>query len=194
MGRARKSDRLGPGELTPTGYDCVLAGVIELLESARRASARAVNAVITATYWEIGRRIVESEQGGNDQAAYGAELIDRLAADLTKRFGRGFGRSNLYQMRAFYVAYRQIVQTASGQFIPDSQLLSLTNAAGEPTAKDAPAAPARTDEKNSDAPAHRFPLPWSHYVKLLSVEDANAREFYEAEALRNGWTVRQLDR
>ena len=71
-------------------YDAVLAGVVELLETARRASARVVNSLMTATYWEMGRRIVEGEQGGQRRASYGEVLIVRLAADLMPRFGRGF--------------------------------------------------------------------------------------------------------
>src|SRR5216110_2817804 len=72
-------------------YAKVLAGVTELLDAARRASARVVNSLMTATYWEIGRRIVEHEQAGKARADYGKELIQRLSLDLTKRFGRGFG-------------------------------------------------------------------------------------------------------
>jgi DUF1016 N-terminal domain len=64
------------------------------------AVARSINAAMTATYWEIGRRIVEFEQGGADRAAYGDVLVERLAKDLTQRFGRGFSRQNLGQMRA----------------------------------------------------------------------------------------------
>jgi hypothetical protein len=97
------------------GYAAVLADVAGLVEAARRASARAVNALMTATYWTIGRRIVEEEQLGERRADYGAALIERLATDLTARFGRGFGRRNLFQMRAFYLAYREIVQTVSAQ-------------------------------------------------------------------------------
>ena len=57
-----------------TGYDAILADVVDLLEQARRASARAVNTVMTATYWHIGRRIVESEQRGKHRAEYGSGL------------------------------------------------------------------------------------------------------------------------
>lgn len=83
----------------------------------RRSSARAVNAVMTETYWEIGRRIVEWEQDGRERAAYGDAMFKRLAMDLTKRFGRGFSRQNLQQMRQFYRAYplEQICQTPSGK-------------------------------------------------------------------------------
>ena len=70
-----------------------------------------------AAYWEIGRRIVASEQGGQARAGYGQALIVRLADDLTRRFGRGFGRANLASMRAFYSAWpaAEIFQTVSGK-------------------------------------------------------------------------------
>ena len=79
--------------------------------------ARSINAVMTATYWEIGRRIVEQDQGRQDRAAYGDALIERLASDLTKRFGRGFSRQNLKQMRSFYLAWpiETIRQTLFGK-------------------------------------------------------------------------------
>ena len=62
------------------GYDSIHAGIVALLESARRASERAVNALLTETYWEIGRRIVEFEQRGARRAEYGERLIERMAA------------------------------------------------------------------------------------------------------------------
>jgi hypothetical protein len=98
---------------TPQDYSGVLADVVGLLESARHQAARSVNAVMTTTYWQIGRRIVDVEQSGQGRAEYGERLIERLSADLTTRFGRGFGRRNLFQMRAFYLAYREKVQTVS---------------------------------------------------------------------------------
>lgn len=68
------------GSAAPAGYDSVLTEVVRLLEDSRRASARAVNAVMTATYWEVGRRIVESEQSGAKRAGYGKELLKRLSS------------------------------------------------------------------------------------------------------------------
>ena len=76
-------------------YDALLNRVAALVDEARRASARIVNALMTATYWSIGRHIVEFEQAGKPRAKYGEEVVDQLAADLTARFGRGFTRSNL---------------------------------------------------------------------------------------------------
>jgi len=177
MGKKRTPTELVPAVIDDDAYEAVLAGVTALLESARHAAARSVNAVMTATYWEIGRRIVEEEQRGKERADYGEQLVTRLAKDLTSRCGRGFRYRNLYQMRQFYMAYPRILQTASaksGRAAPSDKLPF-----AEVTLRDL---------------GKGFPLSWSHYVRLLSVEKPEARAFYEAEALRGGWTVRQLDR
>jgi hypothetical protein len=145
-----------------SGYDKTLKDVIDLLELARHKSAQAINSILTSTYWEIGRKIVTLEQRGlkNRKHYYGEQLIEKLSEDLTTKFGRGFGRRNLYQMRAFYLIFPQkIMQTPSAQ--------------------------------SHQSP---FPLPWSHYVKLLSLENEKARDFYHKEAIRGGWSFRQLDR
>jgi predicted nuclease of restriction endonuclease-like (RecB) superfamily len=110
---------------------------------------------------------VEREQRGAHRAEYGAAVLEHLAEHLTARYGRGFSRRNLDDMRRFYLAWpirrtlsaKSIRQTASAKSVP-------------PT----------------------LPLPWSHYVRLLSVQNHLARSFYEAEALRGGWTIRQLTR
>jgi predicted nuclease of restriction endonuclease-like (RecB) superfamily len=144
------------------GYETLLGDVTRLLEDARRTAARSVNTILTATYWEIGRRIVEYEQGGEKRAAYGTALLKQLSTDLTVRFGRGFSERNLEQMRVFYLGW-PIPQTVSA-------------------------------ESGKSTPRGGFPLPWSHYVRLLSVENLAARTFYETQALHGGWSVRQLDR
>ena len=95
------------------GYDAMLSDVVDLLESARRTSVRTINTIMTATYWEIGRKIVEYEQEGKNRATYGKEILQRLGVDLTAKFGRGFGWRNLYKMRSFYLAYPKILQTLS---------------------------------------------------------------------------------
>ncbi len=103
--------------MTVHQYNTVHTGIVALLEAARQVAARNVNALMTASYWEIGRRIVEFEQGGDERAGYGEVLVERLSRDLTQRFGRGFGKANLWSMRAFYVAWPadRILQTASGE-------------------------------------------------------------------------------
>jgi hypothetical protein len=89
--------------------------IADVVESTREATACSINALMTATYREIGRRIVEFEQGGEARAAYGEALIKRLGADLSQRFGRGSGWRNLSQMRTFYLSrpVEQILRTLS---------------------------------------------------------------------------------
>ncbi len=168
------------------GYTPLRDGIAGLLADARRQAARSVNALLTATYWEIGRRIVEFEQGGKSHAEYGDELLRRLAGDLTARFGRGFAKSNLYLMRAFFIAYADIFQTLSGKSATVSRISDLSLSIEKFQTV--------SGEFNLSTLAAAFPLPWSAYVRLLSVKKKQARAFYETEALRGGWSVRQLDR
>ena len=174
------------------GYGTVQAAIVALLETARRAVARSINAAMTATYWEIGRRIIEFEQEGADRAAYGDALVERLAKDLTRRFGRGFSRQNLGQMRAFYRAWpaQRICQTLSGK----SSLGSILDTLSRETSVGASGRGSLHATGGLSELANAFPLPWSAYVRLLSVRSELARRFYETEALRCGWSVRQLER
>ena len=240
-----------PVEAASNGaYQALVGGIASVIDEARRAATRSVNAAMTAAYWLIGRHIVEFEQGGKERAGYGSALLQRLATDLVQQFGRGFSRPNLQQMRLFYLAYppHQICQTPSGKLQPPASLApvagklqtpsaesesprgKLRTASAEseppseklrtPSAELAPTAPSpdspdasgesqppagppirqtpsskfETHEVASQALVAAFPLPWSAYVRLLSVKNPNARRFYEAEALRGGWSVRQLDR
>jgi hypothetical protein len=114
-------------------YRKLLSGVVRLIEQARLAAVRSVNVVLTSTYWLVGQRIIEHEQSGTERAAYGQELLKKLAEDLTPQLGRGFSERNLEQMRLFCLGW-PYPQTASAK----SALWPL------------------------------FPLPWSHYIRLLS--------------------------
>ena len=160
-------------------YSGLLDGVVDLLKESRQSSVRAVNSIMTATYWEIGRRIVQFEQNGESRAEYGTDLLKRLGRDLTATAGRGFGWRNLYSMRGFYLAYPPILQTVSAK----------SDEAGKMQT-----ASANSQTVSAQLENPKFPLTWSHYVRLIKVENAEARKFYETEALRGGWSVRQLDR
>jgi predicted nuclease of restriction endonuclease-like (RecB) superfamily len=173
------------------GYGFLVDRIAGLLESARRASARAVNAVMTATYWEIGRRIVEFEQGGRRRAEYREQLLKRLSADLTARVGRGFSIDNLERFRLFYQRFPQsqisatpLRKSATGRAVTGNTIFQT------PSEKCRRIARGSSPEELAVV----FPLPWSAYIRLLSVQSEHARAFYEAEALRGGWSVRQLDR
>ena len=163
---------------TGPGYEAVLADVVRFIQDARLNVVRSVNSVMTESYWEIGRRVIVHEQGGAARAGYGEALLAKLSADLTKRFGRGFSADNLETSRLFYLAYpaRENSETASRK-------------SGEAKSETA-------SRKSSGLQVGgRFLLSWSHYVLLVRrVRVAVAREFYEGEALRGGWTVRQLER
>jgi hypothetical protein len=82
-------------------YSNIRTEIVALLHAARTASARSINALMTASYWAIGRRIVQFEQQGEERAEYGDALVSQLADDLTRQFGRGFSQPNLWKMRAF---------------------------------------------------------------------------------------------
>ena len=175
-----------PVEITTNGsYQALVGGIADVIDDAKRAAVRSVNTAMTAAYWLVGRHIVEFEQGGKERADYGAALLHRLAADLVQHLGRGFSRPNLQQMRLFYLAYppHQICQTLSGK----SQRLA------RPPIRQTPSGKFDAHELGPQDLVAAFPLPWSAYVRLLSVKNPNARTFYETEALRGGWSVRQLD-
>jgi predicted nuclease of restriction endonuclease-like (RecB) superfamily len=149
---------------------------------------------MTAVYWETGRRIVEFEQGGKHRAGYGEVLLERLSADLTDRFGRGFGTVNLSYMVRFYLCWppSKIFQTLSEKspILPSvvREIRQTPSGISETVSRKSP------PFTLSDL-AEVFPLPWSHYVLLLRrSRSPEAMAFYHAEALRGGWSVRQLDR
>lgn len=165
----------------PAGYGDIRGDIVGLVNSARQAAARNVNSLMTASYWEIGRRIVDAEQKGKRRAGYGEQLIERLSLDLTQQFGRGFSADNLENMRRFYSAHpvEKISETLSR--------ISVKKGSSE-------ISETVSRKFGLHDLAEVFPLPWSAYMRLVALKDSYARQFYETEALRGGWSVRQLDR
>lgn len=175
------------------GYSRLVSGISGLLDQARRATVRTLNSFLTATYWEIGRRIVEYEQGGKERAKYGEELLQRLGCDLTARFGRGFSDRNLLKMRAFYLGW-EISPTPSAELEARAMLTCQerdAHALALPAKSAAVTIPSTASAELAAQLMTAFPLSWSHYVRLLSVEKPLARVFYESEAIRGGWSVRE---
>ena len=152
-------------------YGTVLRDVSGIVEGARLTSARTVNALMTASYWEIGRRIVEHEQGGKRRAGYGDELLDRLSFDLSEHFGRGFGRRNLFQMRAFYSTWPNIVQTVSAQLKSSKGSTSqkgnirIVQTVSAQLKKRGSIDATAIQIAKLHAASEAFRLPWSHYCK-----------------------------
>jgi len=183
-----------------SAYGIVLNDIAGLIAAARSAAARSVNCIMTATYWLIGRRIVEFEQGGETRAQYGEELLKRLSTDLSARFGRGFGVDNLQRFRAFYLAYPAVGKYATPSRISADGDVSEKHAAL--SRKSGIPSPSRADDilrtlsAESSVPAHtpsgsaiqtvsgalavsdiarHFPLPWSAYVRCAYKDEAVAR-------------------
>ncbi|MEO7719729.1 MAG: PDDEXK nuclease domain-containing protein [Capsulimonas sp.] len=154
-------------EIADDGLGPLVAQVRSLLQSARRTAAVSINSLQVRTNYEIGRLIVEHEQQGHQRAAYGQALVKELARRLTTEVGRGYSYQSLYVMRNFYLAYRTSIQAI---FQTPSGILP------------------------NNLPAEVFTLSWSHYVLLIGVRDENERRFYEIEAGRNSWSLRELQR
>ena len=154
-------------EIPPVNRD-FLQGVSEVLAKARKNAKTAVNLSMVYAYFEIGRMIVEEEQHGANRAAYGKQILKELSAYLTKIYGKGFSVTNLKQMRQFYLAYAndQIGQTLSDQF------------------KNLPTV----------STGRKFYLSWSHYLKLMRIDNIDERHFYEIESVKNDWSLSELKR
>ena len=86
----------------------------ELMENARKQVSIKVNNILVQTYWKIGKIIIEDEQKNNERAEYGKKLLKELSKKLTKEYGKGFSKSNLFNMRKFYLKYQKF-QTVSGK-------------------------------------------------------------------------------
>lgn len=90
-----------------------VAEIRSIIDDGRRQAYNVVGQVAIATYWNVGRRIVEEEQRGEARAAYGSQLIPLLAAELQQHYGNGFGKRNLAYYRQFYLLFKdfQILHT-----------------------------------------------------------------------------------
>lgn len=104
-----KSNQPALAPVTDAAYLGLLHQISDTYTQGRLQAVQAVNTHITQTYWQVGRQIVEFEQGGNARAEYGKALVSKLAADLSLslslRHGKGFSRSNLTRFRQFYLAW-----------------------------------------------------------------------------------------
>jgi predicted nuclease of restriction endonuclease-like (RecB) superfamily len=142
--------------------------IVNLLQSARNQVVRSVNQTMVLTYFEIGRMIVEEEQDGKERADYGKKILKSLSTVLSKEFGKGFSVDNLENMRKFYLAYQK------------SETLSRISS--------------KAISETSSRKSENIILSWSHYLKLMRIDDENERSFYEIESFKNNWSVRELQR
>lgn len=158
---------MSKNEITPINHD-FLENVSEVLDQARKNAKTAVNLAMVYAYYEIGRMIVEEEQHGQNRAAYGKQILLELSKYLNEKYGKGFSTTNLRQMRNFYMVYSQdqIQQTLSAEF------------------ENLPAV----------STGRKFYLSWSHYLKLMRIDNIDERHFYEIESVKNDWSLSELKR
>ena len=97
--------------------DDILKDMCGIIESSQKAAYRAVNTTLIQRNWLLGYRIASEELQGEDRAKYGAEIIKKLAKELSAEYGKGYTKSNLYSFYSFYKTYPEIFQTSSGKSV-----------------------------------------------------------------------------
>lgn len=163
--------------------------VREIIESARRGMARSVNTAQVVSNWLVGKEIVQDEQKGALRAEYGKHLLKSLSGRLQVEFGKGYSIANIEFFRRFYIAYPQLLQ---GREIPSRA----GTKSGVPFDESIPYPLVRElPGKKILHPGVLNPnLAWRHYLALIQVDGPMARSFYELEAVKNGWSGRELER
>ena len=156
--------------------------IASILEQARGQVARTINTAMVQAYWLVGREIVEVEQAGEQRAGYGDEIIELVSTRLRASFGKGFSVPNLRKMRQFYLAF------PGGSALPEIRS-TLSSELGDGSIRQAP-----SGELVARQALFSAALAWSHYVVLMRVTRPEARAFYEIEAARECWSVRELER
>ena len=154
--------------------------VIALVESTRQKVAQVANVAQVYTNYEIGRQIVEEEQGGKRRADYGKQILIDLSQKLTARFGRGWSAENLRKMRTFFLMYSEIHNS-----VVEIDRKEIHNSFVEIH---------DSDLAITSRQIPKFTLGWSHYLLLMRIADPVERAFYEREATQGHWTFERLER
>ncbi len=156
-----------------------------IVSKARSKAFAAVNYSLVERNWRIGQRIVEQEQNGASRAEYGKHVIEVASAALTEEFGKGFSETNIMNFKKFYLKFKELTipQTLSEEFKKQKHQTLSDESSLLPQKGQTP--PAQFELRL---------LPWSHYERLIRVEDKKAREWYAKEAFEQGWSFRTLNR
>ena len=156
-----------------------------IVSKARSKAFAAVNYSLVERNWRIGQRIVEQEQNGASRAEYGKHVIEVASAALTEEFGKGFSETNIMNFKKFYLKFKELTipQTLSEEFKKQKHQTLSDESSLLPQKGQTP--PAQSELRL---------LPWSHYERLIRVEDKKAREWYAKEAFEQGWSFRTLNR
>jgi predicted nuclease of restriction endonuclease-like (RecB) superfamily len=144
------------------------------------------------TYYEIGRMIVGDEQHGKECAEYGKQVLKELSKNLTKNFGKGFSVENLDRMRFFYKTYMTAISSTVLTKLENSKNQKVNSTIQQTDS--AELQKKRNDDITNNPQMRKFSLSWSHYLKLMRVENPNERNFYEIESAANNWSLKELQR
>jgi hypothetical protein len=179
-----------PNQPGPSADNSLFDRVASILEQARGNVVRTVNTNMVLAYWLIGREIVQELQGGKGRAKYGEKIIEDLSSRLTERYRQGFSVPNIKNFRQFYQAYTDrcgAIGYPTGIESVNTQIPRLLVGELTPIQKSYPL--------GSELPqGFSSQLTWSHYRALMRVENREARNFYEREAVAGGWDKRVLER
>ena len=181
---ARKKDVTTSSVVAVRQESSLAERVIELIEAARQKVATVANVAQVYTNYEIGRQIVEEEQGGKRRAEYGKKILIDLSQKLTARFGRGWSVDNLEKMRRFFLLYSQVEISAT----------PLRKFGGNEKSAKGLRKSDKAESSSTICQVPRFTLGWSHYLLLMRIADPVERAFYEREATERIWTFTQLER
>lgn len=154
----------------------------------QREAMRQVNTHLTLRNWVIGFYLFEYEQKGQDRAQYGERLYQEIARQLKDR--RGFSKRNLHLFVALYKTYPQIVQTLSGQFMQQNWVSPIVQTVSAQLAQ----SKNTTGLQPTDSQLLVSRLSFSHFIELIQADSFLQRTFYEVEAIKNNWDVRELRR
>lgn len=181
--------------------------VVSILEQARGNVVQAVNTNMVLAYWLIGREIVQTIQQGKGRAKYGEKAVEILSKQLTERYGNGFSVTTLQYFRKFYLAYPTrgvaISRPTGVKSDADRPSGAISRPTGVESAYQSISRSLGTEltlaQRNSPAGSESLQgfspqLSWSHYRALMRVKSAEARDFYEREAIVGGWDKRTLER
>jgi predicted nuclease of restriction endonuclease-like (RecB) superfamily len=168
-------------------------------------AAKAVNFNLTVRNWLVGWHIVEYEQNGEDRAQYGKRLIDEMAKRLKDKGIKGLASTPLRLCRTFYLTYRQIQPTVSVElqqigyeynisFLKEGQPIQPTASVELQTGNELPLQPESSEAYPIASELLLTRLSFSHFIELIRVEDDLQRLFYEVEAIKNNWSVKELGR
>jgi predicted nuclease of restriction endonuclease-like (RecB) superfamily len=153
--------------------DILCKNAVELINYSKSVVVKEVNQIQLMTYFTLGKWIVEVQQEGEKRAKYGNKVLITLSDVLNKEFGKGFSVATLTNIRKFFLTYQDRISEPEVTNFTDKKSQPLVTISG-------------------DKPP--FYLSWTHYLILMRIDNKDERDFYEMQAIKEGWGKRELKR